>query len=282
MRPKLIHAYSKGFFYTFFINKAMKETEVHYISKPKLKSPVFIEGLPGIGLVGKIAADHLIQKTKAKKFCELYSPYFPPQVITDKQGIVRLVKNEFYYFSDAGRDFIILTGDFQGMTPDSQYEISGKILDVIEQFRPRIIYTLGGLGTGKVVKKPRVYGATTNKDHIESHKKYGVIFNGREGGGIFGASGLLLGLGKLRGIDGVCLMGETVGHVVDAKAAKTLLETLTKILNLNIDMTDLEKLVKNTERELAKIKTMQEEQAKAMQLAMTGQTSEEDIMRYIR
>ncbi len=261
----------------------MKETEVHFLSEPQLKSPIIVEGLPGIGLVGKIAADHLLSKKKAVKFCELYSPYFPAQVITDDEGIVRLVKNEFYYFSEKGKDFIIIAGDFQGMTPESQYEISGKILDVLEKYKPKVIYTLGGLGIGKVVKTPKVFGATNNKDLIAPLVKLGLTFTGRGGGGIFGASGLLLGLGKLRNLDAVCLMGETVGHVVDAKAAKVLLEMLAKVLEIEIDMKGLEKQVENTEKELQKIQKLQDEQAQAMQMAMMGQEfSDEDVHRYIR
>lgn len=261
----------------------MKETELHYLSKPKLKSPTVILGLPGIGLVGKIAADYLVTKLKPKKFCELYSPHFPPQVITDESGVVRLVKNEFYCFKDKGKDFILIVGDFQGMSPESQYEISGKILDVIEKFKPKMIYTLGGLGTGKIIKSPRVHGAVNNKALILKNKKYGIIFNERGGGGIFGASGLLLGLGKLKGYDAICLMGETVGQVVDAKAAKVLLDMLAKVLGIKVDMKDLEKQAKTTEKELEKIQKMQEEQAQALQMAMVGQkSSEEDVSRYIR
>lgn len=248
-----------------------------------MKAPVVIEGLPGIGLVGKIAADHLVAKTKAKKFCELYSPDFPPQVITDEQGVVRMVKNEFYHFKDKTKDFIIIAGDFQGMMPDSQYEITGKILDVLAPFKPKMIYTLGGLGTGKVVKEPKVYAAVNDKKLIESHKKYGLVFTGRAGGGIFGASGLLLGMGKLRGFDALCLMGETVGHVVDAKAAKLLLEKLTTILGIKVDMKDLEKEADKTEKELQKMQRLQEEQAEALQIAlMSKKSSDEDVMRYIR
>lgn len=260
----------------------MNQTVIRFLSKPRMKEPIVIEGLPGIGLVGKIAADHLLSKMKAKKFCELYSPYFPPQVITDKQGTVRLVRNEFFHFKSGGQDFIVIAGDFQGMSPESQYEITGKILDVLEEYKPKLMYTLGGLGTGKVVKTPKVYGAANDKTLIEAHKKEGIIFNGREGGGIFGASGLLLGLGELREMPGICLMGETVGQVVDAKAAKVLLQKLAKLINLEIDMGDLDKQAKNTEKELKKIQELQEEQAKALQMSMVGQKSDEDVISYIR
>ncbi len=260
----------------------MKETTVQFLSKPKLKNPTVIEGLPGIGLVGKIAADHLISKTKAKKFCSMCSPHFPPQVITDAKGMVRLPANEFHHFSKNGKDFIIVAGDFQGMTPRSQYEITGKILEVLKEFRPDIIYTLGGLGTGKVVKTPKVHAAANSKKLIAAHKKHGLNFTARDGGGIFGASGLLLGLGKTEGVDAVCLMAETVGQVVDAKAAKVLLEKLGEILNLKVDMSDLDKQAKKTEKELEKVKKLQDEQEKALRMALTSKQSEEDISRYIR
>ena len=263
--------------------RTMKETEVRFLSKPKLRSPIVILGLPGIGLVGKIAVDHLVAKTKAKKFCELYSPSFPPQVITDEEGIVRMVRNEFYHFASGKKDIIIIAGDFQGMSPESQYEITGKLLDVVQGFKPKMLYTLGGLATGRVQKEPQVYGAATDKKVILQLKDKGIKFSGREGGGIFGASGLLLGMGKLRGIDGLCIMGETVGQVVDAKAAKVVLQKLAKLLSIEVDMKDLDKQAEQTEKELEKLAKMQEEQAQALQMALTSKaSSDEDVMRYIR
>ena len=62
-------------------------------------------------------------------------------------------------------------------------------------------------------------------------KGYGVEFKPNEpGGGIVGASGLLLGLGELRGIDAACLMGVTSGYLVDPKSAQAVLKVLCKIL----------------------------------------------------
>ncbi|MBN2517799.1 MAG: proteasome assembly chaperone family protein [Candidatus Altiarchaeota archaeon] len=261
----------------------MNETQINLLKRVKLKNPIAIEGLPGIGLVGKLAADHLLSEMKAVKFCELYSPSFPPQVIVQDDGTVRLVKNDFYHFKDKGRDFVIVAGDFQGLTPESQYEITGKILDVLEEIKVKLIYTMGGLGTGKVAKEPKVYGAATDKKLVAIIEKKGIIFRNRGGGGIFGASGLLLGLGKVRGIDGVCLMGETVGQVVDAKAAKVLLEKLAQVLNLRVGMADLEKRAKKTEKDLEKIQKLQQEQMEALELAaIQKKSTDDDIMRYIR
>jgi hypothetical protein len=79
-------------------------------------------------------------------------------------------------------------------------------------------------------------------------KKYGAIFKKNEpGGGIVGASGLLLGLGKLRGLEGTCFMGETPGYLVDPKSAKAILKILMKITNVDLNLSELEKKAKEIE-----------------------------------
>jgi proteasome assembly chaperone (PAC2) family protein len=57
--------------------------------KPKLENPILIEGLPGIGNVGKLAVEHLIEKMNAVKFAEIYSRDFPPQVFINTDGTVK-------------------------------------------------------------------------------------------------------------------------------------------------------------------------------------------------
>src|SRR3972149_6895941 len=59
--------------------RLMENIVVRYLDHPKLTDPIFIEGLPGIGNVGKLAAEHLKDELKAVKFAEIYSKYFPPQ-----------------------------------------------------------------------------------------------------------------------------------------------------------------------------------------------------------
>src|SRR5512137_1889271 len=126
----------------------MEDVVVRVIEEPKLKNTILIEGLPGIGLVGKLAADHMLDQLKAKKFAELYSPYLPPQVSIQPDGTIKLVNNELYYWKGKKNDLVLLLGDFQGLTPDSQYRLSEKAIDVCQGYGLSRIYTLGGLGTG--------------------------------------------------------------------------------------------------------------------------------------
>ena len=151
---------------------------------------------------------------------------------------------------------MILIGDYQALSSSGQYDLSYKILEIAKEFNVERIYTLGGYGTGKLIDEPRILGAATNLELVEEMKKHNITFSKTEpGGGIVGASGLLLGLGsQLFDIDGVCLMGETSGYFSDPKGAQELLKVLTKILNINLDFSDLEEKAKNIEELASQIK----------------------------
>lgn len=221
----------------------MEDIVVVFKEKPVLREPILVEGLPGVGNVGKLAAEHLVDQLKAVKFAEMFSKFFPPQVLVNDAGTIRLVSNEIYYVQrpDANNDIVIIIGDYQGLTPDGQYELSDKTLKIAKDLGVRRIFTLGGYGLGKMIEKPRVLGAATDIELVEEMKNFGVTFSkGEPGSGIVGASGLLLGLGNLYGMRSVCLMGETSGYFVDPKGAQAVLEVLAKILGVKIDFTELE------------------------------------------
>jgi uncharacterized protein (TIGR00162 family) len=212
--------------------------------KVELSSPVLIEGLPGVGNVGKLAAEHLIKKLKAKKFASIYSKHFPPQVLILESGVVRLVSNDlFYHRADKsnGLDIIILTGDYQGTSQEGQYDLSQAVIELFIEMGGSRIFTLGGWSVGRIVDEPRVLGAATTPELVKELKGKGVTFSRDEpAGGIVGAAGLLLGLGTLRGIEAACLMGETSGYFSDPKSAQAILEALARILDLDIDYIELE------------------------------------------
>ncbi|MDH4122849.1 MAG: proteasome assembly chaperone family protein [Thermoplasmata archaeon] len=235
----------------------MEEIIVKYLEKPVLRNPILVEGLPGVGNVGKLAAEHLIDQIKATKFAEIYSKYFPPQVFVNDDGTIKLVNNELYYFKreDTLPDLIILVGDYQGLTPDGQYSLSDMVIKIAKEFKVQSIFTLGGYGLGRMIEKPRVLGAASDLSLVEEMKKHGVVFSkGEPGSGIVGASGLLLGLGKIEGMKCVCLMGETSGYFVDPKSAQAVLNVLSSVLGISVDFTALEDKAKQIEQLTSKIK----------------------------
>ena len=226
-------------------------------AKPKVKAPIFVEGLPGIGHVGKLAAQHIVESGKATLWLTIHSVDFPPQVAVGEDGIIRLLKSEVWTLPAHGKSapLVVMTGDAQPLTSQGQHELVEAVLDRIEPLGCKQVYTLGGYGTGTRVEKPEVLAAATDKATVTRLKKLGIRLPGDDtpGGGIIGASGLFLGLGALRGMSGACLMGETNGYLVDPKAARAVLGALGKAVGRDFSMADLEKRASDLDRITAQL-----------------------------
>ncbi|MFW3146284.1 MAG: proteasome assembly chaperone family protein [Thermoplasmatota archaeon] len=241
---------------------AVEEVKINFMKRPKLKDAVLIEGLPGVGNVGKLAAEHLAEELKMTKFAEIYSKYLPPQVVVGEDGIVSLVKHDLFYLKGKGGipDIVLLTGDYQGLTPEGQYELSSRTVDLVAELGVTLIFTLGGYGVIKLVEEPGVLGAVTSKELIPRLVELGVEFKrGEPSSGIIGASGLILGLGQLKGIPGICLMGETSGYFVDPRSARSVLKVLSSYLGFQVDLSMLEKKATQIDEITSKIRENLEE-----------------------
>ncbi len=234
-------------------------------SKPSAKDPVFVEGLPGVGNVGKLVVEHMVDELKADVVAEIYSTEFPPQVLVHPDGTVKLVNNVLYHVPKgerSKRDLFLLTGDYQGLTPSGQYAVADAILGRVAEHGCKEIYTLGGYGLGHLVHEPKVIGAATDEAMVSKGKEMGVEFREDEpGGGIVGASGLFLGLGKLRGMTGLCLMGETSGYLVDPNSAQAVLNILIEGLGLTISLDELEEKAREMDRIAQQLKDMERKAA---------------------
>ena len=242
----------------------MKETLVFRIKDVDLTDPIMVEGLPGVGHVGKLVADHMVEELHAEKIIEIYSPHFPPQVMVKEDGTIKQVKNEIYARrgQNGEPDLLIIIGDYQSATNEGHYELTSIFLDIAESYKVRRIYALGGYGTGQFVDKSSVMGAATSIELVEEMKTQGVLFQENEpGGGIIGVSGLLLGLGALRGLDVICLMGVTSGYLVDPKAASEVLRVLSGILGIEVGMHALEERAKEMEKIIGKLQEMERAQS---------------------
>lgn len=233
----------------------VKETKIKEIEEVKLENPIVLEGLPGIGFVGKIVVDQIIKQLDATKFAELQSDYFPPQVTMKKDGLIEHMKNEFYYIKDLGennQDVILVTGNSQGSDFEGQIEVSKLLIDYFEDLNVKRIYTLGGLGTGDMVEHCTVYVAGNKKELIDEIVEIdNAEIRKDEGGAIMGASGLLLHYGEERGIEAACLMGETPGFYIDPSASKEMLLVLFELLDFEIDLEEINEQVEDTLKKLS-------------------------------
>ncbi|OYR44689.1 MULTISPECIES: proteasome assembly chaperone family protein [unclassified Halorubrum] len=249
----------------------MDDIEIDEVATPELDDPVLIEGLPGVGHVGKLAAEHLLEEFDGELVRRVYTTEFPPQVSVDGDGVAELTCAEFHAVETDGADLLVLTGDHQAGSNAGHYTLTTTFLDIAEEFGATRAYALGGVPTGELVEEYTVLGAVSDADLVEGLKDAGVEFRPDEpAGGIVGVSGLVLGLGGRRGFDAACLMGETSGYLVDPKSARAVLETLEAVLDFSVDYESLEDRAEEMEEVVGKIREMQD-----------GPAVPDDDLRYI-
>ncbi|MBN2454827.1 PAC2 family protein [Candidatus Woesearchaeota archaeon] len=222
---------------------------------PKLNKPVLIEGLPGIGNVGKVAVDFIIEELRAVKLCEFFSYKLPHSVFVNEDSLVELPSISLYYKKMKKNDVLFLVGDVQPIDEESTYTFSEKVLDIFQEFRGSEIITLGGIGLPSVPKKPKIYCTGNSPDIIKKYafdgvdsKLYGVV------GPIIGVSGLLLGLAKRRSIKAAALLAETYGHpmYLGIKGAREIVRVLNTKLSLGINLKELDSEIKDIEEEVSR------------------------------
>jgi len=222
---------------------------------PNIKKPILIEGLPGIGNVGKIVVDFIIEELKAKKIYEFTSHTFPHSVFVNEKNLVELPKVEMYHVK-LKYDLLLLAGDVQPIEEVPSYEFSELIVNMVKKYGGQEIITLGGIGLPNIPKVPNVYCTANSKSLISKYKKdtkidsnlYGVV------GPIIGATGLLVGLAGKENIPAICLLAETYAHpmFLGIKGSREILKILSKKLGLRLQLKKLDKEIKEIEAEMKK------------------------------
>lgn len=231
------------------------------LEKPELNQPVMICGLPGSAFVGKFAVDHLVSDLPAIPLAEIYCDGFPPQIMIKEDGTTSLLRTELYFWksADGRHDAIFLTGDAQPATSDSEHELTEYLIDYVQdRFRISRLVTLGAYVTGTYSNEPRVFATGTRHELVQQLETAGCIL--MRDGAITGMNGLLLGMAKMKGLDGYSLLGETAGYSFDPKASEVVLESLSRLAGITSDLKKLRQKGAEALETLKKIEKLTGEQ----------------------
>jgi proteasome assembly chaperone (PAC2) family protein len=148
--------------------------KISHILKKKVSSPILIEGLPGIGNVGKIVVDYIIEEVKAEKLMEFFSYCLPNSVFVNENNMVSLPRLELYYAKFGSQDYLFLAGDVQPATEEGSYTFTELILGILQEYGCKEIITLGGIGLAEIPEKPEVYCASNDLKFIQKFVKAGA------------------------------------------------------------------------------------------------------------
>jgi hypothetical protein len=257
-------------------------TKIFVLKKISIKDATVLVGLPGIGLVGKIAVDYLLKQFKPEKIAEVYSDSFPPSVHT-RDSKIMMIKDEIFYMKKGKKDFLFFVGpvqpslDFKAGSSREHYEFAETMVNFFKSLNVTEITTLAGVNVAeeRLNRKPDVIVAASDEKTIESWVKAGAKKDKKEGL-IAGAAGLLIGLSKLRSIQGACLMGETNSQLIygDQGSAKKVIEVIAKKYGFKINMKSIEKETKEIEKQFNELNKQLD--------AIEDETTPKDGLNYVR
>jgi len=220
------------------------EQFVKIINEPlKSKNPLIIEGFPGIGLVGNITCQHIIEELGMKYVGSIDSKYFPPLAVLFN-GIVYMPVR---IYEAPEKEIVVVISDIP-IHPSASYDISKVLINWMQAINARNIVSIAGIAT--TTGERRVFGGATSIELLDKIKDKTEIF---QVGTISGISGSIMTECYLRGLPAISLLGETPGPNPDPRAAVQVITVLNKIYGLAIDTEKLLGQADQIELELSKL-----------------------------
>lgn len=195
-------------------------------------------GLPGIGSVGKMAADYISTALGCSSVKPFFSYSFPPQVMIC-EGRTELMHADLLRSRDKENIFV-LSGDAQPLDVLGMHQLAGDILEAIESEGVTDVITLAAF-VGETPE--RIVGAATDPKSAAELEDCGITL--LRSGAIGGMNGLLAGLAPLYNMRGYCLLGTSSGaDLVDIPAAMNLLYAIRDLFKLDLDFSLMESILK--------------------------------------
>ena len=182
-----------------------------------LDDPTLVEGLPGAGLVGKIAADHLIAEYEMTYYGALHCGGLPRVAVYE--GESSRLRPPVRLYADEATDLVVLQSDVP-VSPKQATEFANCVTNWIDSNGVFPLY-LSGLAEEKE-GTPELYGVATGE--AESVLDDTGIVPPRDGGLISGPTGALLHRAVETGIDSIGLIVQTDPQFPDPEASRAILE----------------------------------------------------------
>lgn len=215
----------------------MSSMETIYYRRPRLYRPSMVAVWPGMGHLAKTAGDYLRRRLEAKLFAEIR--YYQNAVIY-VNGLAELSYVRHRLYASPKHDLIICVGEAQPSIPEEAYRLAKLIVRVAERFNVKRIYTLAAY-PNDYQDTPGVYGIYTDEHLRNVLLKQDIRLLEGEGA-INGLNGILIGVAKNRGIEGICLMAEIkYANLPQHISSKVVLDKLASLLGIDVDTSYLMK-----------------------------------------
>ncbi|WP_144902860.1 proteasome assembly chaperone family protein [Halobellus captivus] len=233
-----------------------------------LQNPTLVEGFPGVGLVGKIAADHLVEEFEMAHYANVHCAGIP-KVAVYQEGDAEL-QPPVRLYADKKTDLVVLQSDVP-IRPDAATELATCLTEWFDERSVTPIY-LSGIPREKDDTPPMLYGLGVGKG-IKLVDKAGIE-PPHETGLVSGPTGVLLNAAVESDRTAVGLVVESDPRFPDPEAARVLIKDgIEPLTGTDVPVDDL---VEHAEQ----IRQAKERLAKRMQEAGEESTQARPIGMY--
>jgi uncharacterized protein len=219
-------------------------------------------GLPDVGLVGAIAAAHIISKLKLEEIAHVETDLLPPIIVLES-GLPRSPIRIF------GNDNLAVLSSEIAIPSEIVHPLIRSIVEWAWRNKAEKVYTLGGLPVPNryEIEKLRIFGAASDNSMIKTLVENNIEIIKR--GFLVGPQALILKYCTEKKIPTIVLLAEAFYNYPDPEASSVVMQAFNKIANMNIDVSELiEKgeevrltmrdMMRRTQNELAKMRKSHE------------------------
>ncbi len=257
-KPKVESVYIDAAFEYYVMDS--DSVKIRDLDRIEFKEPVAVEGFPGAGLVGAIAASYMITKLGLKHIASIESSMFPPFVALHKGEVYKPVR--IY----AKEDLIAVISEIP--LPSITFEpLIKSLLKWFSEKGVKVIVSFDGFADPKRIEAEQlsIFGVSNSKEYREVLEKSRIKVM-REGF-ITGIKALILRDSLDYGIPAVTLLAQSYANYPDPGAAGAILEAFESIFGFEIDT---EQLFREADEIKVKLKELMRSTAAVTPVKETG------------
>lgn len=195
----------------------------------ELDEPVLVEGLPGLGLVGKIAVDHMVETFEMPHIASCHCDGLPEIAVYDADG--HGIESPVRIHADEQRDLLALQSDVP-ISPSAATEFASCVTGWFAEVDALPLFVTGAQRSGG--QTTDIFGISTGEadDQLDSLE----VQTPDERGVVSGPTGALLYHAGRAEIDSLGFVVEANAQFPDPAAAKVLLErAIEPVAGVDID-----------------------------------------------
>lgn len=218
--------------------------------------PIMFAAWPGMGNVALMAMDYLRRTVDARLFAELdMEPFYVPEEVVVNEGIASFPELPRSFFHEQHEPNLVFFESTIQTEGQDAVTIAQTVLEVAKKLKAPRIYTAAALPLAMSYKaESEIYVAANQRYFLRELESYGI--KPLDEGYISGLSGLLLGIAASQNIEAACILATIPTYAAAMaypKGSLAIVKCLARINDLDIDTSELEKGVAESEESFAEI-----------------------------